>query len=83
MKTTTTFTSTMSPDLIRWVDSLARAKKKTRRSVLEDAIKLYKRQLTQEHLRKGFERAANDPEILELVEWGMGDYARMLSSLDS
>ena len=81
MKTTTTFTSTIAPELIKWVDSVAKAKKRTRRAVLEEAVKTYKRELTREYLRKGFERVANDPEILELAEMGIGDYARMLDSM--
>ncbi|MEK7509107.1 MAG: ribbon-helix-helix protein, CopG family [Patescibacteria group bacterium] len=38
---TTAFTSTISPKLIAWVDSRARAEKRTRRAVLEDALRQY------------------------------------------
>ena len=81
MKTTATFTSTISPETIAWVDRVARDKKRTRRAVLEEAVKAYKRELTREHLRKGFERVANDPEILALAEMGVRDYARTLDSM--
>ena len=80
MKTTTTFTSTISPELIKWVDGIARAKKKTRRAILEEAVRTYKRDLHEESLIEGFKRAANDPDMIELAEWGMSDYARILGS---
>ncbi len=37
------------------------------------------KQIPHETLKEGFERAARDPDMLELAEWGMGDYQRMLS----
>ena len=83
MKTTTTFTSTIAPEIIKWVDEVAKAKKLTRRSVLEDAVKRYRHELTRQYLKEGFQRAANDPDIIELTEWGMGDYARMLDHFDA
>ncbi len=83
MKVTTTFTSTMSPELMQWVDGVAKAKKLTRRSVLEEAIRTYKHKVVSEKLRKDFESIANDPDIVEMAEWGMEDYARMLKDFDA
>ena len=83
MKTTTTFTSTMSPELMQWVDNLAKNKKRTRRAVLEEAIRRYKRDLAREYLEEGFKRVANDPDIREMAEWGMEDYVRMLKDFDA
>lgn len=77
MKTTLSFTSTISPKLIGWVDRRARAEKRTRRSILEEAIRLYQRDASRESLKKGFERAAQDADMLELAEWGMSDYAHV------
>jgi len=78
MKTTTSFTSTISPELIAWIDKRARAQKRTRRVILEEAIKNYRREAVRGVLREGFERAARDADILELVEWGMDDYKRLV-----
>ncbi|KKW22958.1 MAG: hypothetical protein UY70_C0008G0007 [Candidatus Kaiserbacteria bacterium GW2011_GWB1_52_6] len=82
MKTTTTFTSTISPELIAWVDRIALAKKRTRRAVLEEAVKRYQQDVARTSLKEGFERAARDPDMLgdmvELAEWGMDDYARVV-----
>ncbi len=78
MKTTASFTSTISPELIAWVDRRARSQKRTRRVILEEAIKNYQRDVTRSVLKEGFERAAHDADILELVEWGMNDYQRLV-----
>jgi len=83
MKTTTTFTSTISPELIQWVDSVAKTRKRTRRAILEEAVKRYQRDLMRDQLREGFKRAANDPDMTELAEWGMADYAKMVDSFDA
>ena len=80
MKTTTSFTSTISPELIAWVDKRARDQKRTRRAVLEDALKNYQRDATRNVLKEGFARAAHDADMLELVEWGMDDYKRLVSN---
>ncbi|OIO50725.1 hypothetical protein COZ83_00180 [Candidatus Kaiserbacteria bacterium CG_4_8_14_3_um_filter_50_23] len=79
MKTAVSFTSTISPKLIEWVDKRARSQKRTRRVILEEAIKSYQRDAVRSVLREGFERAARDADMLELVEWGMDDYKRLVS----
>ena len=81
MKTTASFTSTISPALIAWVDKRARSQKRTRRVILEEAIKNYQRDAMRSVLKEGFERAARDADMLELVEWGMDDYKRLVSSI--
>lgn len=79
MKTTASFTSTISPKLIAWVDKRARSQKRTRRVILEEAIKSYQRDAMKNILKEGFERAARDADMLELVEWGMNDYHQIVS----
>ncbi|MFH1178434.1 MAG: hypothetical protein V1711_01785 [bacterium] len=78
MKTTASFTSTISPELIAWVDKRARSQKRTRRSVLEEALKSYQREDMKNILREGFARAVHDADMLELVEWGMDDYKHLV-----
>ncbi len=78
MKTTTSFTSTISPKLIAWVDKRARAQKRTRRSILEEALKSYRRDAVRSALKEGFERAARDADMIELAEWGMDDYKHLV-----
>jgi predicted transcriptional regulator len=77
MKTTASFTSTISPKLIKWVDNRARAQKRTRRVILEEAIRNYQRDAMKNILKSGFERAARDADMLELAEWGMSDYKHL------
>lgn len=79
MKTTASFTSTISPELIAWVDKRARSQKRTRRAILEEALKGYQRDAMKNVLKSGFERAALDTDMFELVEWGMDDYKRLVS----
>jgi predicted transcriptional regulator len=78
MKTTTSFTSTISPELISWVDRRARIQKRTRRVILEEAIKSYQREAAKDILREGFARAALDPDMIELAEWGMDKYRHLV-----
>ncbi|HEY4500780.1 MAG TPA: hypothetical protein VJI70_00730 [Candidatus Paceibacterota bacterium] len=78
MKTTASFTSTISPELIAWVDRRARAQNRTRRVILEEAIKNYQRDATKNVLREGFARASRDKDMLELAEWGMNDYRQVV-----
>lgn len=77
MKTTTSFTSTISPEIIAWVDGRARNQKRTRRAILEEALKSYQRDAMRGFLKEGFERASFDADMLELVEWGINDYKRL------
>lgn len=76
---TRTFTSTIEPDLIEWIDKRARAEKKTRRAVLEEAVRRYKHEATSKTLKEGFVRAACNLDVIELAEWGMDDYVEMTS----
>jgi len=34
--------------------------------------------MTRDLLRKAFEQIANDPDIIELAEWGIEDYAKII-----
>ncbi len=79
MKTTISFTSTISPEIIAWIDKRARAEKRTRRAILEEAVKTYRRDAARRSIKEGFERAARDEGLLELVEWGMDDYNRLVN----
>lgn len=77
---TTTFTSTISPEIIAWIDKRARAQKRTRRSVLEDAVRVYMKSEVRESLKEGFKRVAQDADMIELAEWGMSDYSRIATA---
>lgn len=75
--TTTTFTSTISPALINWLDAEAKKEKRTRRDMLEEALITFKRA----KMREGFLRASKDKDIIDTAEWGMDEYSKMLLKL--
>ncbi|MBM3260982.1 hypothetical protein FJY93_01045 [Candidatus Kaiserbacteria bacterium] len=74
---TVTFTSTISPSLIAWLDAEAKKAKRTRRDMLEEALIAFKRV----KMREGFVRAAKDADIVEMAEWGMDEYSKMINRL--
>ena len=67
---TAVFTSTLDADLLKWLELESRSQNQTRRDILEQALREYKR----EQMKKGFLRARNDLDVLEMVEWGMREY---------
>lgn len=75
---TVAFTSTISPELISWLDKRARLEKRTRRSLLEEALKRYQRDVTRMQLKEGFARAAHDTDLIEMAEWGIDDYCNIV-----
>jgi predicted transcriptional regulator len=80
MKNTDTFTSTISPELLRWLNKRAKQAKQTRRELLEDALVRYRKDVQRKNMRDGFKRAAADTSTLELAEWGMNDYSRIVKN---
>lgn len=76
---TTTFTSTISPQLLSWVTEHAKSTNQTRRDILETALEKYKTEEIKKRMREDFKRASNDPDILEMSEWGMDDYAEIVN----
>lgn len=75
MKNTETFTSTISPELLGWLNKHAKQVKQTRRELLENAIALYRKNIKKENMRNGFKRASKDVSTMEFAEWGMDDYS--------
>lgn len=73
----TTFTSTISARALDWLNEESKKQKRTRRAILEEALLTYKREM----MRKGFRADAANPDILELAELGMDDYAKLLRNI--
>jgi hypothetical protein len=76
---TTTFTSTISPHLLSWVSKHAQETKKTRRLILEEALTKYRAEEIRQKMKTDFTRASKDKEILDLSEWGMDDYHKIVT----
>ncbi len=75
---TTTFTSTINPDSLAWATEYAEQANKTRREVLEEAIETYRELKTKSLLKESFTRIAQDMNPVEMAEWGMDDYAKVV-----
>lgn len=50
-----------------------------RSQFIDEAVRRYLNADLKKSLVKGFKRAALDPDIEELAEWGMDDYARIVN----
>ena len=76
------FTSTISPQLLVWMDAEAKKTKKTRRHVLEDALIRRQNEMIRAQMRADFAR--EDPaEMKEWAEWGMKQYSEDLAKYEN
>ena len=75
-------TTNLSPRLYEWLDKEAKARKSTKRVILEDALEKARLQEKKRRMAESFQRANQDPEIKNMAEWGMQDYAKQLNKLD-
>ncbi len=81
MSTSGVITTGLSKDLIAWLDQYAKKKKVSKRSIFEEALTVYRHQKKHEAFQRGFKRAANDREMLELAEMGLEDFNDQLNAL--
>jgi|GEM_PF-906326 len=82
MKSVITFTSTLSPRLMDWLDHYAEKEGVTKRFVIETSLKLYQAQQKKKELAQMFTELSQDEETLILAEAGMGDYLERLTAND-
>ena len=75
-------TTNLSPRLYEWLDKEAKARKSTKRVILEDALEKARLHEKKRRMSESFRRANQDPEIKNMAEWGMQDYAKQLNKLD-
>ncbi len=75
-------TTNLSPQLYEWLDKEAKARKSTKRVILEDALEKARLQEKKRRMAESFRRANQDPEIKNMAEWGVQDYAKQLDKLD-
>ncbi len=78
MKTTSVFTSTISQDILLWLNQYAKKTHRTKRDIIETALKKYKDEAKKEALKKTFIAANKDPEMAQMAEEGLDDYANQL-----
>ena len=77
---TATFTSTISPQLLNWMKEYSQKTNQTRRTILENALTQYKEEEIRQKMRADFKRASADKETVDLSEWGMDDYNKIVTS---
>ncbi|MFT7507126.1 MAG: putative transcriptional regulator [Acidimicrobiales bacterium] len=77
---TSTFTSTISPQLLTWMTKHASATKQTRRAILEEALTKYRAEEIRKQMQSDFKRTTKDKQTLDLSEWGMDDYHEIVTS---
>lgn len=82
MKKAVVFTNKLTPRLMDWVNSYSKEKGITKRELIEEALEEYQEKIIKEKMAESFKRAAKDPEMLEMAEWGMDDYAEQLRKMD-
>lgn len=76
-----TFTSTISPKLMQWLNDYTKKACKTKREVIETALKNYQIYQKKEDLRKTFIKANKNNEMEMIAEEGMDDFSDQLHKL--
>ncbi len=75
---TITYTSTLPNVVMEEMVEYAIKKKISKNKVIEIAIKKLLEEEIKNELRESFKKIAEDPQMLEMAEWGMEDYAEQL-----
>jgi hypothetical protein len=60
----------------------AKKKKISKNKVIEIAVKKLLEEEIRRELMESFKKIANDPDMIEMAEWGMEDYAEQLKRME-
>lgn len=77
-----TYTSTLSPRLMSWLDAYASKEGISKKAVIEQALTLYQIQVKKKNLAQMFQAASGDAEMMSLAEAGLGDYSEQLNTYE-
>ena len=77
-----TYTSTLPGIVMEEVVEYAKKKKISKNKVIEIAVKKLLEEEIKNELMESFKKIADDPEMIEMAEWGMEDYAAQLKKFD-
>ncbi|MEO7960332.1 MAG: hypothetical protein ABIR19_02225 [Ginsengibacter sp.] len=77
-----TYTSTLPGAVMEEVAEYAKKKKISKNKVIEIAVKKLLEEEIRNELRETFILAGNDEEIIEMAEWGLGDYLEQLKEIE-
>ncbi len=79
---TVTYTSTLPNMVMEEVVEYAKKKKISKNKVIEIALKKLLDEEMRDDLKRTFILAANDKEMIEMAEWGLGDYLQQLKEME-
>lgn len=79
---TITYTSTLPNIVMEDVVEYAKKKKISKNKVIELAIKKLMDDEIRAELKRSFELAANDKDLIEMAEWGLEDYVQQLKEME-
>lgn len=74
-------TTTLPEAIVKQVESLAISSGKKKNQIFEESLTAYLLAEKRERMAKSFQRAALDPEMLEMAEEGLDDYNVQLNLL--
>lgn len=77
-----TFTSSLPDKLLQELAKTATELKLPKNKLIEKALEYYLDQIKRAQYAKSWQRAAKDPEMLEIAEEGVADYSKMLKDLE-
>ncbi|MBA3674271.1 MAG: CopG family transcriptional regulator [Chitinophagaceae bacterium] len=79
---TITYTSTLPNMVMEEVVEYAKKKKISKNKVIEIALKKLLDEEIRNELMESFKKIADDPEMIEMAEWGLGDYLEQLKNYE-
>ena len=77
-----TYTGTLPDVVMKGVVEYAKRKKISKNRVIEIAVKKLLEEEIRNELVESFKKISDDPDMIEMAEWGMEDYAEQLKKLD-
>lgn len=82
MKSTITFTTTLSPKIMAFLREESKKEKITIREIIEKVLKKYQYEKAKAELADAYKEISNDPEVLELAEMGISDFDKMINEYE-
>ena len=82
MKKAKVYTNTLPEDVLDLVNEYSTKYHIPRNRVVESALRKFFFDLKREEFREGFRKMANDPEMKEMAEEGLGDFLEILERYD-
>ena len=75
---TKVLTTTISEIMATWLDQESKRIKKTKRAIIETALKEWQKKTIQKQIRKSYQTSQGDEELLFLAEAGLEDFLKLI-----